>query len=164
MGALLSPDQHFPLLSNVNISLSGSGPGGGRAILRDGARSGKGRLSPGLFAFATALAQFALRSEMHDRQGSASSFMSAKELAAEIKRLTGGRARPDQSGIANYAYRLRNKLGRMIGGGRGQSAWAARLLEGEDGLGYRWSTPAENVHLDLADVPTPNDLIAGVAD
>ena len=150
MGGALRSNDPFPLLTDAEIWLSGSGVLGGRGVLRDGGRIGKGRLSPGLFALAAVLAQFARRPELHDRHSSAASFLTAQLLAFEMKQLTGGRVAPHFSMIGKYVYRLRKKLAEIVGNGPKASAWAAQVLESQEHLGYRWSTSPERLHLDLA--------------
>lgn len=90
----------------------------------------------------------------------ARAFLSAAELSRELAKRT-GRGNADPGNLVRTIHKLRSMLGASaVRKSLAKSAltpleFGNELIEYHDYLGYRISLPAENLHLEVVDEPTP---------
>lgn len=135
----------FPLRTNAEVWLTGRWKEGGFALLRDEDSQQLLPLPCALFAVLAVLIQAGQRQESDSGPMQVDGFLSIDQLRAQIRHWTDGRLEPEREHVVRFIYRLRAKL-RTWG-----DHWGDALLEHQDGLGYRLSTPADNLHLKLLD-------------
>jgi hypothetical protein len=155
--------QLLPYRTKAQVILSGRFQEGGLAVIRDGGHQTLVRLPPKLFAVLALLIQAS-----HQAQPSLTiGFISVKELTRQLVRslsVTSRHERHDSSKTVRYVFRLRRALGRALVKSLGRKAnankqftgafgaeWGKRFLESQAYVGYRLSSPPENLLLQLND-------------
>jgi hypothetical protein len=130
----------LPFRRNVHLQAAGRWGQGGVVAIRQNGHDSSVFLPPALFDL---LATLMLQACHPSCAGCpASSFLSPRELCARLRRRTTGTANaldPDPPHLVKYVFRLRRAVG------------DPGLLEHERFLGYRLSTPPENLDLVLLD-------------
>ena len=131
----------LPFRSNVSLRAEGRWGGGGFVAIEQEGDNRSLLLPPALFDLLATLILRARQSSPRDFC-LAETFLGTTELCLKLRRRTRGTTNPldpDPPNLAKYVYRLRHLLE------------LPELVEHERHLGYRLSTPPENLTLRILD-------------
>jgi hypothetical protein len=147
----------FEFLTRSRLWLVGKWHEGGTVFVRDGEFEGRIDLSPLRFGVLAVLILAAKRAKPNRKAHTwvSREFRTAAEIRAELRR---HRVEVDLERITPLVYWLRGKFAAAYRPRDAGHAWAHRLIESRPGLGYRISTPPENLESEMSEAADLPDL------